>query len=190
MINMKLNGGPELLALLDQIPAKIGRNAVRGGVRAAAKVVQGEARLRVRRRSGALARSLKLSTRTDGTVISAKVKAKGKHSFLATFIEYGVAPHWITVDDALTPTRNTRRGVKKVGIGTVNKMVKRGSLVIGGKFVGASVHHPGHAAFPFLRPALDVKAAEAINAMGEYVRSRLSWGALQAPALAVEPDEV
>ncbi len=186
---MKLKGGPELLALLDQLPTKVGRAAVRGGVRAAAKVVQQEARANVRRRSGALARSLKLSTRTDGHIVSAKVTAKGRHSFLAPFIEYGVRPHLITVSDEDRPTAKTRRGDRKASIKLVNRMVRSGSLVINGSFVGPYVHHPGHAAFPFLRPALDTKAAEAINVMGEYIRSRLTWGALQAPAVAVEPDE-
>jgi hypothetical protein len=162
---MKLSGGPELVALLDQLPAKIGRNVVRSGVRAAAKVVQMEARATVRRRSGTLARSLKLSTDTQGTIISAKVKARGPRAFVAPFIEYGVAGHTIK------PKKNKK------------------ALTIGDRVLSGPFEHPGHRAFPFMRPALDSKATEAINVMGEYIRQRLSWNTLQAPAIAVEPDE-
>jgi len=186
---VKLKGGPELLALLDQIPPKIGRNAVRGGGRAGAVVVRNDAKSRIRRRSGRAAKSLKVSSRIDGDLVIAKVKMKGPHSFVGVFLEYGVKPHLISVSDEDRPTTMTRRGERKVGIGTMNKMVERGSLVINGKFVGPYVQHPGHGAFPFMRPALDAKAAEAVNAMGEYIRARLSWGQLQAPAVAVEPDE-
>jgi hypothetical protein len=45
--------------------------------------------------------------------------------------------------------------------------------------------HPGFAATPFLRPALDAKADEAINVMGAYIRQRLTLGNLRAPTLAV-----
>lgn len=158
---MKITGGPALLALLDQLPTKIARNVVRGGARAAAGVVRDEARSTVRRKSGALAASLKLSTSTNGTVVSAKVRAKGKHAFIAPSIEFGTAPH----------------------------VINGAALKIGDRFVRGPVNHPGHAAFPFMRPALDTKAAEAINVMGDYIRARLSWGALSAPAIAVEPDE-
>ncbi len=188
-IDFKLKGGPELLALMDQLPPKIARNAVRVGVRAGVKVMQKEARLKVRRKSGALAKGLKISSRMHGTIISAKVKAKGRHSFLGWFMEYGVAPHWITVPDKEKPIRNTRRGPRRVSMGTVNKMVERKSLVIQGNFVGPYVHHKGHRAFPFMRPALDTKAKEAINVIGQVIKERLTWNNLKAPLLAIEPDE-
>jgi HK97 gp10 family phage protein len=161
---MKLSGGPELLALLDQVPAKIGRNVLRGGVRAAAVVVRDEARATVRRRSGALARTLKVDSDRKGTIVSAKVKARGKRAFIAPFIEYGVAGHVI-------------------------KPKRKKALTIGDRVLSGPFKHPGHRAFPFMRPALDSKATEAINVMGEYIRQRLSWNTLQAPAIAVEPDE-
>ena len=186
---MRLKGGPQLLALLDQLPEKIGKNAVRAGARAAAVVLRDEARNNVRRRSGALAKALKVSSRINGEIVSAKVTTKGHHAFLAPFIEYGVRPHLITVAEEDRPTRMTRRGPAKASTKFINGMVRNGSLVINGKFVGPYVQHPGHSAFPFMRPALDTKAAEALTAMGQHIQSRLSWGSLQAPALTVEADE-
>jgi hypothetical protein len=84
--------------------------------------------------------------------------------------------------------RETRRGPRKVSIGSINKMVKRGSLKIGEHFVGSVVMHPGHSAKPFLRPALDQKAEEAVNAMGAYIAHRVQIGDLKAPKLEVDDE--
>ena len=70
----------------------------------------------------------------------------------------------------------------------MNKMLKRGSLKIGENFVGPVVMHPGHAAKPFLRPALDQKAEEAVNAMGTYIAHRVQIGDLRAPTLEVDDE--
>lgn len=186
---MRLKGGPELLALLDQLPEKIGRNVVRGGARAAAVVLRDEARSNVRRRSGALAKSLKVSSRISGQVVSAKVRSKGRHSFLAPFLEYGVDRHVITGGDAAVSAGTLNRTQRELK-GEIKRSANNSSLLkIGGRWVSGAVLHPGHPAFPFMRPALDNKAGEAINAMGEYIRSRLTWGQLQAPAITVEGDE-
>jgi hypothetical protein len=40
-----------------------------------------------------------------------------------------------------------------------------------------------------MRPALDEGGQAAINAMGGYVRSHLSWDELQAPRVQVIEDE-
>ncbi|MBY8826118.1 HK97-gp10 family putative phage morphogenesis protein [Sphingomonas colocasiae] len=190
MMEMKLNGGPELLALMDQLPRKIGRNAVRGGVRAGAGVIRDQAKQNVRKRSGRLARAIKLSSRVQGSVISAKVIVRGAHDYIAPWLEYGVKAHWIVVaggelDIVRSKIRSRKRGSTKTRTRDLNNMVRDGSLVINGNFVGPYVYHPGHPAYPFLRPALDTKAAEAINVCGQYIAQRLSWGSLQAPALAV-----
>ena len=79
--------------------------------------------------------------------------------------ETGTAPHFIRVDDS------QRRGM---GINRINKSVKEGSLVINGKFVGATVHHPGARPHPFLRPALDMKEGEAIAAAQAYIDARIT----------------
>jgi hypothetical protein len=48
--------------------------------------------------------------------------------------------------------------------------------------------HPGHAAKPFLRPALDQKAEEAVNAMGAYIAHRVQIGDLKAPKLEIDDE--
>jgi hypothetical protein len=161
----RLKGGPELMALLDRIPERLGRNIVRGGLRAAAKVVADEAKLRVGANS--IAKQIKLSSGVKGTVVSAKVVVREqKHTkgYAAYFLEYGVEPHWI----------RTKR---------------KGGLSLGPDQVRSIVEHPGFGQRPFLRPALDAKAVEAIDALGEYVKSRLTWEGLRGPEIAVEEDE-
>ena len=139
-------------------------------------------------KTGQLKRAIGIGTRTVGSRLSSYVKLRGSGSYLGLFIEYGVAPHLISVAEADKPMRNTRRGPRKVSIGTINKMVKRGSLKIGENFVGPLIMHPGHAAKPFLRPALDQKAQEAVNAMGSYIAHRVQIGNLKAPTLEVDDE--
>ena len=55
-------------------------------------------------------------------------------------------------------------------------------------FVGAVVMHPGHAAKPFLRSALDQKAEEAVGAMGAYIAHRVQIGDLKAPKLEIDDE--
>lgn len=193
----KLSGGPELLALLGELPRNWTNKVVRNATRAGAVVIQKKAKEKVHRKSGKLANAIKVGTRVEGDLIIARVRVKGKkgsHAFLGPFLEYGVAPHLIAVHDddlALTPatTKKGRPLTRKTRIGNLNKMVKHGSLKIGEHFVGPFVHHPGHPAFPFMRPALDEGGQEAIAAMGGYVRSHLSWDELRAPKVQVIEDE-
>lgn len=187
-MTIRLKGGPELLHLLDELPKNLERNVIRGGLRAGAKVIQQQAKANVPVKTGQLRRAIGIGTRTAGSRLSSYVKLRGSGSYLGLFIEYGVAPHLISVAEADKPVRNTRRGPRKVSIGTINKMVKRGSLKIGENFVGPIIMHPGHAAKPFLRPALDQKAQEAVNAMGAYIAHRVQIGNLKAPSLEVDDE--
>lgn len=182
----ELKGGAELDRFLAELPVNLVRKVMRGAALAGAGVIRDEARVRVRRKSGKTAKAIKTSARVapDGQIV-AKVKLRGAHSFVGYLLESGVLPHLIAVSDSLRPERMTRHGARKTSIRTMNQMMKRGSLVIGGQFIGQSVLHPGFAATPFLRPALDAKADEAINVMGVYIRQRLTLGNLRAPTLAV-----
>jgi len=84
---------------------------------------------------------------------------------LPLWLEYGTAPHLISVDDSQRQGLSVRR---------VNDRVNAGSLVINGNFVGTTVHHPGARPHPFMRPALDTKEGEARAAAQSYINSRIS----------------
>ena len=113
-MTIRLKGGPELLRLLDELPKNLERNVIRGGLRAGAKVIQQQAKANVPVKTGQLKRAIGIGTRTDGAKLSSYVKLRGSGSYLGLFIEYGVAPHLISVSDADKPVRETRRGPRAV----------------------------------------------------------------------------
>lgn len=189
MIEFKIKGGKELAALMQQLPVQMEKKLLRNAMAAGVRVLRDEARNQVPAKSGALRRSIKTSRDSKDGRIIAKVRLQGKHAYLGVFMEYGVRPHLISVADEDTPSRNTRHGSRKVAIGTVNKMVARGSLKIGENFVGAYVLHPGHAAKPFLRPAMDTHAKEAVDAVGKYIGTYLQFGQITAPTISVDEEE-
>jgi hypothetical protein len=162
-----VRGKAAVKSYIGRIPADIENKLLRGAARAAARVVATEAKDRTQ--SSEVRAAIKVSTRAPeaGRVI-ALVQTKGPGAFLAPWEEYGTAPHFISVDES-------QRG--GMSIGRINRLAKdpdsNHSLVIGGNFVGKTVLHPGARPHPFLRPALDVKEAEAIAAAQGYINARV-----------------
>ena len=112
-MTIKLRGGPELLRLFDELPKNLERNVIRGGLRAGAKVIQQQAKANVPVKTGKLKKAIGIGTRAEGSKLSSYVKLRGSGSYLGLFIEYGVAPHLISVSDADKPVRETRRGRRR-----------------------------------------------------------------------------
>lgn len=190
MITMKIKNGAQVHALLQQLPVEVETKITRQGVAKVTNIVRDEARLRAPKKSGAMAKAIKTTRDTKRGRVIGKVKMKGKHSFLALFHEYGVAPHLIKVADEAKPTRRKKTGeVVPLSMGTINKMVSRGSLVIGADLVGPVVQHPGHAAQPFLRPAMDAKAKEVVDEFGRFLANYLRFGSITVPVISVDEEE-
>lgn len=161
LLNVK--GLKELDDVLATLPVKIQRNVMRGGMRAGANVIKNEAKDRAPvsppsgegkrlygHYMGALRDSIKVSTSSRRGVIRAFIRAGGKNKktgadvFYAHMVEFGTAAH-------------------KIG----------GKLKIFGRVI-SGVDHPGAPARPFLRPAMDAKFGEAVVAMAQYIKLRLS----------------
>jgi HK97 gp10 family phage protein len=197
-----LKGGPELMAFLDAFPARLQKNALKSAMIAGARVVRDEARANVPRKSGKLAKAIKTSSPRafTGGAASVKVKVLGQHSFIGHFIEYGVSPHLITAGDSDLTVRTLNKRAKKgdgiqrldnglirVGGYEGTRLVKtkdgdrEDTFKINAAFVRGAVMHPGFPAKPFLRPALDHKASEVIDAIGarlrEYLKSKTNFTA-------------
>ena len=156
MTDIHIKGLKGVQALLDALPAKIEKNFVRGGLRAAAKVVEaeakqlcpvGDAHLPKGRTSGALRDSIHVSMRSHRDRVQATIKAGGDKAWYAAMVEHGTARHWI-------------------------KPKNRKSLFVAG-LLREAVDHPGAKKEPFMRPAIDGKANEAIDAMAAYLRERI-----------------
>ena len=148
MADVKVKGLADLNKFLQQLPAKVEQSVLRGALRAGANVVMAEAKANVPVDSGQLRDGLKVSTSSRRGRVTAKVKATGKHAFIAPWLEYGTAAHKI--------------GAKS----------KKG-LSFGGLFV-KGVQHPGARPKPFLRPALDGRAQDAVVAAAQYMKRRLA----------------
>ena len=149
MTDIHIKGLEGLQALLDELPARIEKNMVRGGLRAGAKVVEAEAKqLCPVGKTGALKESIHVSMRTRQGRISATISAGGGKAWYAGMVEHGTARHWIKPKD-------------------------RESLFLAG-LERKAVQHPGAKKQPFMRPAIDGKASEAIETFSAYLKNRLA----------------
>lgn len=144
---IEIKGAAELYAALQQLPAKIERNVMRGAIRAGALVIQEEAKRLVPMKSGALRDSVRVSVRAVRGRVFATIRAGNSKAFYAHMVEFGTAAH-----------EERPQGAK--------------SLFFAGVFSDV-VKHPGATPKPFMRPALDAKATAAIDAVAQYVRERL-----------------
>jgi HK97 gp10 family phage protein len=164
------------LAQLDQalkdVSQKVERNILRGGLLAAAKVVEAEAKRIVKAeayQSGSLYDSIRASTYTVyrrlGGIPAATVKAggrsKGKETskkraaFYAHMVEFGTKPHVIKA--------RTRAGLS----------------INGRRF--QSVNHPGVQGIRFMTRAIDTQTQAAIAAFSEKVRDRIEKAGIDIP---------
>lgn len=156
MSEFEVKGLSELQKMLDELPANIEKNIMRGALRACAKVVQEEAKrvcpmggdnLPKGEIAGALRDSIRISMKVRKGKIQAFVKAGDKIAYYAHMVEYGTAAHLI-------------------------KPKNRKSLFLAGVFKEL-VNHPGAQKKPFMRPAIDNKAQDGLEAMADYIRERI-----------------
>jgi HK97 gp10 family phage protein len=148
MTDIHVTGLKELNEFLTLLPQKVAKNVLRGALRSGMKEVAVDAKAGAAVASGLMRDGLKISTNSKGGKVTASLKAKGKHGPLAHLIEFGTAAHRIQSKDG-------------------------GALSFGG---GALQHvdHPGSRAQPFMRPALDARASDAVVAAAEYMKERLA----------------
>lgn len=163
--DIHVKGLSELQKYLDEFPGKLQRNILRGALRSGIKPIQQQARRNVHSVSGVLAKGLKVSTRSRGATVTASLKATGKHAFVAHILEFtGAAAHLI-------------------------KAKKGGAIAFAGG-VYRSVMHPGLAAKPFMRPALDSQANNAVVTVANYIKQRLlTKHGIETPDVLIEGGE-
>ncbi len=162
LVNVK--GLDQLQAFLDQLPAKLEQNVMRGALRAGMKqAVLPQVKANVPVKTGTLRDGLKLGTSARAGTVTAKITATGKHAFIAPWLEFGVAAHQILAK-------------------------KGGWLFFGGVFAKA-VDHPGIQPRAFMRTALDAQAGAAVVAAAEYMKNRLATkNGLDTADITIEAD--
>jgi HK97 gp10 family phage protein len=148
MSTVQVNGLSELAQFLDELPTKLQKNVMRGALRAGMKPVQADAKAGAAHASGQMRDGLKISTTSRGNLVTASLKATGPHGYLARFVEFGTSAHTISAKDG-------------------------GALAFGGG-VYQHLNHPGQKPRPFMRPALDGQASNAVVAAAEYMKDRLA----------------
>lgn len=89
MADVNVRGLQDLKRVLEAFPVKIEKNIMRGAVRAGAKVIQEEAKRNARVLTGQMRRGIKIGTNSRGGRVTAKVRARGPHGYLALFHEFG-----------------------------------------------------------------------------------------------------
>lgn len=159
MAEIKVTGLSELQKLLDELPATIEKNIVRGALRAGANVIKEEAKRlcpeaapsSVAKKYGAqrgeLKRSIRVSLRYKEGRVTASIKAGNAKAFYAVMVEKGTASHLIKA--------------------------KPGSSLF---FAGSNINqvmHGGAEKKRFMRPALDGKAGTAVDTVAQYIRDRI-----------------
>lgn len=158
-----VKGQAETKRFFRQLPEQIERRLLRGAARAGIDVVADEAADRVT--SDAVREGFqKRVTGKDGVVTATLSLKPGWARSLGTWLEYGTAPHVISVDPDLSGGRTARR---------LNTLAKQGVLTIGDRPVGATVYHPGARPHPFMRVSLDVKEREAVDAAQRYINAKV-----------------
>lgn len=169
MSEIRVNGLADLQKFLDQLPAKMEANILRGALRAGIKPMKAAAiancptgepsetnKQKYKLYAGALRDSIRVSGRIDkrGGNVVARLVAGGKTKsgadvFYANMVEFGTKQH----------------------------------------VMGDGVH-PGVMPRPFMRPALDSEANAAVVAVGEYIKKRLATkNGLDTSEINIEVEE-
>jgi HK97 gp10 family phage protein len=148
-----ISGGKELGQFLQSLPLKIEKNIMRAALRAGARVIANEAKLNVPIQDGDLKRSIRTGSNAKKGKVEAYAKAGDKKAWYYRFVEFGTAAHII----------------KGKNGGMLRFMAKDGKAI-----QTLQVSHPGAIAKPYMRPALDSKSGEAVMAVSNKIRERLT----------------
>ncbi|NML61830.1 HK97 gp10 family phage protein [Massilia sp. RP-1-19] len=186
MADQIIKGGKELDAFLRSLPVKVERNIMRAALRAGAAVLRDEARANVPVDSGALRKSIKVSTGFKKGVVRATVKTDPKIAYYAHMVEYGTKPHLIKVQDSERPINWRLTGKRNKLTYMSMRTINRNALKIGNTFIGPVVSHPGAKPSPFMRPSFDSKSGAAIEAVTAKIRERLTKEGINVPAPEAE----
>jgi HK97 gp10 family phage protein len=157
-----IDGLAQLNKQLQELPANIEANILRGALRAGALKIQGEALRLVPQKEGALKKSIRIKT------------GKKRNGRVFTYIVAGTRKPKKTVVDGVVSYQNPFYA-HMVEFGTARHLIRpknKKSLFFAG-LSSTLVVHPGAFAKPFMRPAFDGKWEEALNTVADYIRTRL-----------------
>lgn len=143
-----LKGAKELMAFLDQLPAKVEANVSRNGLRAGAAVMNRILKDKMPVKSGRLKKSARISTRSRRGQVSAKIVVGGGGAWYASIVEFGAKAHPIQPE-------------------------KGKAIFIEDGVFRASAQHPGFSGKGYFRAAVDEGTGPASAAVVDRIRALL-----------------
>jgi HK97 gp10 family phage protein len=158
---VNITGGKQLAEFLQTLPLKLERNIMRAALRAGARVIANEAKLNVPVQDGDLKRSIRTGSNAKKGRVEAYAKAGDKKAWYYRFVEFGTAAHIIKGKNG-NMLKFTSRDGKSIAV--------------------PQVSHTGAIAKPYMRPALDTKGDEAVVAVTNKIRERLTKEGINTPA--------
>jgi hypothetical protein len=144
-----IDGVEGLQARLLQLPAKLEAKILRGALRAGAVVMKKSVDPLIPRRSGRLARTSRVSTRSRHGLVTASAKVGDSRAYYGHILQRGAQPHAIRA-------RN------------------KPFLHLQGDVFVRQVNHPGIRPNPFMQLGMERGTTPAIAAVAAYVRQRLA----------------
>lgn len=147
---VQIKGAADLQRFLDQLPANVEKNIVRGALRAGAKVTADAVKAAAPEKTGALKKSVRVTAGVRAGRVTSRVVIGDKKAWYLHILEGGAKPHII---------KPKIKGGKK-------------ALSFGEK-IYAIAHHPGIKARPFFVQAVDSSAQQASSKVIAYIRNRL-----------------
>ena len=170
-------GGAAVRRYIAQLPAELERTVLRGAARAGGKVLVDGAKERSISSDDDDAIVMKRKSEPGRITVIITVE-KGWARSVANWLEYGTDAHFISV-------AKEERGGKSVA--RINATDKR-SMIIGGKFVGDTVFHPGAKPHPFLRPTLDIDGPKAVAEAQNFINAHVTPSGIIASAETGDDD--
>jgi HK97 gp10 family phage protein len=164
---IKVEGLIELQKMLDQLPAKLEANIMRGGLRAASNIYRDRARSNVPKKSGDLRKSIKVSTSNKKGTVSATISAGDNKAFYAHMIEFGTASFF-------EGSGKSVGGPYKIpGKSKGGKSTRKKKAVAFGDSIYNNVTHPGIRPVGYMRNAFDQGTSEVMEALRLYIGGRI-----------------
>ena len=149
-MSVQIKGAAELQRYLDQLPANVEKNIVRGALRAGTKVMADAVKAAAPEKTGALKKSVRVTAGVRAGRVTSRVVIGDKKAWYLHILEGGAKPH------------------------IIKPRVKSGKKALSfGERVYAMVHHPGVKANPFFVRTVDGVAQQSASKVIAYIRNRL-----------------
>jgi HK97 gp10 family phage protein len=158
--SIAISGLSELQKMLDELPAKIEANIMRGALRQGANIYRDRARANAPvGKTGKLKKSIKVKTTLRKGKAVSQIVAGGGDAWYAKFVEFGTASFY----------EGTGR---TVGAPYEISPKNRKAMKFGNVFTESAVHQ-GVRPMAFMRKAFDGGTTEVIDDVATYIRMRI-----------------